>query len=355
MKIAVINSLYRPYNRGGAEIVVEKQVEELSAQNQKVIIITTKPRDNKKTEEKGIYKISPINIFSYYSLNKHNFILRFIWWCFDVFNLDSYFKVGKILKQEKPDLIIAHNLAGFGFLLPVLFRRLKIKYIQVMHDVSLVFPSGLLIYGKEHGWQKKCLILKVWRIIARKIFGSPEEIIFPSEWLKNFYEEWQFFKNSKKIVRRNFIIEKKNIIKEKTKGKLKLLYVGQIEKHKGIFFLLETLSKLKIENYKLQIVGAGSRDLELKKKIKNNENIKYFGWKNQSELNKYFEWTDYTIVPSLCYENSPTVIFESLQNNTPVIASDLGGIPELVEDKKNGYLFEPGNKEGLGKILQKLT
>ena len=56
-------------------------------------------------------------------------------------------------------------------------------------------------------------------------------------------------------------------------------------------------------------------------------------------------------MPSLCYENSPTVIYESLSNGVPVIASDIGGISELIKENINGFTFEPGNKENFLKVL----
>jgi glycosyltransferase involved in cell wall biosynthesis len=53
---------------------------------------------------------------------------------------------------------------------------------------------------------------------------------------------------------------------------------------------------------------------------------------------------DAVIVPSLCYENSPTIIYESFAVGTPVIASRIGGIPTLIVEGENGYTFEPGNE-----------
>jgi len=369
MKIAIINNLYKPYNRGGTEVVVEKQVKELQDQGHEVLVISTKPLFDKKLKEKGIYRFYPVNIFSVYNINKFPIWLRAIWRMVDIFNWHSYFKIKSILQKEKPSLVCTHNLTGIGYLIPGLLRKLKIKNIQIMHDVALVRPSGLLIYGQE----KKILGIILYAMLTRILFGSPDEVIFPSEWLKNFYEQQGFFKKSKKIVKYNFEIKGDDLIKDnppslplrRGKGnKLRLLYVGQIERHKGIIWLVKIIIESGIKNpvfakasagkYELKIIGSGSKEKELKKIIKENDNIKWLGWKNLEELKQYFEWADYTVVPSLCYENSPTVIFESLKNNTPVIASNLGGIPELIEEGKNGYLFVAGNKAELTDILKSI-
>ena len=65
----------------------------------------------------------------------------------------------------------------------------------------------------------------------------------------------------------------------------------------------------------------------------------------------FFAKADITIVPSLCYENSPTVIFESFSYHTPVLASNIEGIAELIKEGENGLTFIAGNEASL---LQKL-
>ena len=65
--------------------------------------------------------------------------------------------------------------------------------------------------------------------------------------------------------------------------------------------------------------------------------------------------TNILVIPSICYDNSPLVVYESFSTGTPVIGSNIGGIPELVEEGYNGFLFESGNylslKEKLVKVI----
>ncbi len=65
--------------------------------------------------------------------------------------------------------------------------------------------------------------------------------------------------------------------------------------------------------------------------------------------------SDAVILPSLCYENSPTVLYESFQSGVPVIASCIGGIPERVIDGENGLLFEPGSVDALVFALKRFV
>ena len=58
------------------------------------------------------------------------------------------------------------------------------------------------------------------------------------------------------------------------------------------------------------------------------------------------------VVPSICYDNSPMVIYESFTHSTPVIGSNIGGIPELIDDNVNGRLFNPGDVNDLKNVLE---
>jgi glycosyltransferase involved in cell wall biosynthesis len=74
----------------------------------------------------------------------------------------------------------------------------------------------------------------------------------------------------------------------------------------------------------------------------------------QAELTDILRSLDVVVVPSLWYENSPNVILEAFAHGTPVIASNLGGMAELVEDGVNGLVFEPGNAGDLARQLRRL-
>lgn len=370
MKICLINNLYPPYNRGGAERVVEKQVQEFVTAGHEVFVITSKPLrlsspyQGEAPEAEGyrVYRFYPLNLISYYHLQKLPALIRVSWRLFDTFNIHSYFKIKKILQTEKPDIVYAHNLTGLGLLIPRLIKKLKIKYIQTMHDVVGIRPSGLLLYGQE----KENIFIKIWASLNRWLYDSPDEVIFPSEWLKKYYEAHGLFPHSQKEVVRNFFLPTANLFdnkKLKSPGQITFLYVGQIESHKGILFLIKTMNKLPASpsvdarraSYELLIIGSGSQLIETKDLARGNSHIKFLGYQPPEKIQEYLQVADYTIVPSLCYENSPTVIFESLSAGVPVIASDLGGIPELVKAGENGYLFEPGNSGELLDILHKLT
>src|SRR3989344_8608534 len=150
MKICLIHSLYSPYTRGGAEVVVDIIVHELIKLNHEVILITL-GRKNDIQREAGLttYRLNPFNIFSFIDINNYPTWMRLIWLPLDVFNVFSYFKVKKILAQENPREAMTHNLKGLGFLIPKAIKKSQVRHWHTVHDVQLSRPSGVILFGQE--------------------------------------------------------------------------------------------------------------------------------------------------------------------------------------------------------------
>lgn len=354
MKICLINSLYKPYRRGGAEVVFGRIVKELKKDGHDVFVITISGKKNqtnffvKYLDDIKVYRFYPKNIFSFVDINSQPIWKRLIWHLIDTFNYHSYRQVKKILKQEKPDLVLSHNLKGLGYLTLMAVRKLKIKNIHTLHDVQLVNPSGLIIKDQERQpWS--CLL---YAKITRMLFDSPDVVAAPSQWLLDFYRQYDFFEKSKEVVLPNPIIldlEAQQLEKKFSDKKVTYMILGQLEEHKGILFLLDVFEKFnKLDNCRLVVVGTGRLEKKLREKYKDKAWLEFLGFVPQKDLGKQvFKRVHYTIVPSLCYENSPSTIYDSLKYGTPVIASHIGGIPELVQEGVTGYTFEPGNKISL--------
>jgi glycosyltransferase involved in cell wall biosynthesis len=378
MKICLISNLYPPISRGGAEKVAEVVARGLREAGHEVFVISTKPWAGWKSlkpaavEENGIkvYRFYPANLFYYLNDYKHHALWRMKWHFWDMFNCQSARAVKNILQKEKPELVMTHNLKGIGYLIPRAIKKLGIKHIHTLHDVQLSVPSGLIIKGQENNWSQRTWLRKIYEAICRRLFGSPDVVVSPSKWLLDFYSEKGFFKNSKKIVLPNPVGLNVIVRSEATKQSheqeiatlptvarndgLSLLYLGQIEEHKGILFLVDTLKKIDID-FKLHVAGDGSKMEELKKAVGEDARFIIHGKLSGEEVVKVFDQIDLTVVPSLCYENSPTVIYESLSAGVPVLAAKIGGVAELVRDGENGFTFEAGDVEDLTRTIKSIS
>lgn len=135
-------------------------------------------------------------------------------------------------------------------------------------------------------------------------------------------------------------------------GNFKFLFLGQIEKHKGVFLLINALNKLK-EKYpdvELLLAGNGSQTERARRQAAGNKNIKFLGWQADEAANRLLSFSHCLVYPSLVYENCPNAIELALAAGLPVLASNLGGIPELLNDGA-GVLFKPADANDLAEKM----
>lgn len=344
MKIILINNLYKPFERGGAEKYVEKLVDNFLKKEINVSVITTKPFFAKKGKEENIYYLNSF----YFYLNKLPSFLKFFWHLFNIFNFLKFFQVNNILKKERPDIVITNNLMGLGFLIPALLYIKKIKHAHVLHDVQLLHPSGLVFLGKEDILDS--LFGKVYQKINSFLFSRVKYVVAPSNWIINLHTNRNFFKEAKKNKIFNPVDQKCLFSKTKNSDLISFIYVGQLEKHKGIEELLDTFNKIEMpNNINLKIVGGGSLEESLKQKY-HNKNIIFLGKLSRDLVLEKMLESDCLISPSLCYENSPSVIYEAALCGLDFIYSDLGGSVEIGAYFK-GDSFSPQNINNLTKKI----
>ncbi len=130
-----------------------------------------------------------------------------------------------------------------------------------------------------------------------------------------------------------------------------LLYAGRIEAMKGLSTLLKATE---LSGHKLLIAGDGAWATELAARAAKQPNVTVLGFRSGSELSGLISRAKAVVVPSDWYENCPMSVLEAKAAGRPVVASDIGGIPELVRDGTDGFLFAPGDSDGLCEALRRL-
>ncbi len=142
---------------------------------------------------------------------------------------------------------------------------------------------------------------------------------------------------------------------------LRIGYIGQLAEHKGVHLLIEAFRQLKPRGQPitLTIYGDPTRfpryTERLRRLARNRPNIRFAGVYSHSELGNVMSQLDVIVIPSVWYENSPNAILEAFAYRTPVIASDLGGMRELIEHGRTGLLFAPGSVVDLRDQLQRVV
>lgn len=313
MKICLINNRFSSHIRGGAERTIQTLIAYLSGQGHEVTVIEANQ--------------------NYARFNTWPKWRRFLYHASSFLDLNSYNRLRRKIKRGNFDIVWTHNLIGFGLLA---FRALgNAKKIHTMHDIQLLHPSGLMMYGAERDIDTS--IAKVYQFIVKRFFPKDALVIFPSEWLKTLYYERGFFKKNKSIILKN-PLEKTNV-KTVPPELFTFLYLGQVEEHKGVEMLLKAFRQLSLP-CKLVVGGDGSILEKLKKQYRNSK-IVFLG--AYDDPYTYLANASCAVIPSLCYENLPTVALEAARANTPVIGSNTGGVKESIGVSQ--LLFEPRVKD----------
>jgi len=148
-----------------------------------------------------------------------------------------------------------------------------------------------------------------------------------------------------------------SIGKSARNGRVRFTYIGYLGEHKGVPSLLEAGAYLgDPKNYQINVVGEGHLRESLEhqaKKLHFATSLRFWGKVDNRRIDTVFHETDVLILPSIWPENQPVSITEGMATRTPVIASDTGGIPELVSDEVSGYLYPAGNSQQLADRMQR--
>jgi len=186
-------------------------------------------------------------------------------------------------------------------------------------------------------------------------------VISPSQFLRSIFVEAGIDPNRIIFLRQGHDLpSKETYYDQKTSSEvMRIGYMGQIAPNKGLKVLIEAVLSLPGVPLRLDIYGnpgAHAAHTEtLKKLAANDPRIRFQGVFPREEISRVLKSLDLIAVPSMWYENSPNAILEAFMHKTPVVASRLGGMAELVTDGENGWLFEAGNPDDLARILKNLA
>ena len=268
------------------------------------------------------------------------FLVFFYLWC-------GSFSIIKLCLKEKFDVIHVHWVVPhfwFGFL------------ARLVSKASIVST----FYSVELRWVKtKVSILKPFLKWSIK---SSNKVIAISQ--HTYKEVVDLFNRDVEIIPYGVSISEKNLAPEKSSSKPKnILFVGRLVERKGVQYLLEAFGKIaKDSQAHLVIVGQGPEKEKLQRlaKEKNlDDKITFAGFVDDESLKNYYQNCSVFVLPAITDEKGDTeglgvVLIEALTYKKPVIASNVGGITDIVIDGKTGLLVSEKNSEELAMALKRI-
>jgi len=257
--------------------------------------------------------------------------------------------------------LIAYNfIAAIFKLVGVLLTNRNIKIVHI-HGAAkgsafrkyLLFKISKNIFGKKvifhcHASEMADFYLngsKFVKWLLTDFFNNVDLIIALSKSWEDFFVT--NFRPKSVVVLENIVEEPMLFKRFRSVGEVSLLFLGALGNRKGIFDLLEVLSKYKDEfKGRLKLIVGGNGEVkrfeEFVSKMKLEDIVEYKGWVSGNQKVQLLQNSDIYILPSH-NEGLPLSILEAMTFELPIISTYVGGIPEIVEDGVNGYLVKPGD------------
>lgn len=280
------------------------------------------------------------------------------------------------LEDFKPDIVHLNNFQrqlSASIIKPIKKRNIPIVYTA--HDIQAICPNKTML-DRQNNICEKCMNGKYKNCFKKtciknsklkSLLGTIENkyyrikriyqeqidyIITPSEFYRKKLIEDGI--NHRKIETIHNFVKMNEYNIEKEDGDY-VLYFGRISKEKGIFDLIEATQK--IDELKLYLAGDGPDFDNLKKfiqKSKIGDRVKMLGFLNCSQIKETIGRCRFVILPSIWRDNCPYSIIETMAIGKAIIGTDIGGIPELIQDNKTGFLTKFKDHNDLIQKMKKL-
>jgi glycosyltransferase involved in cell wall biosynthesis len=352
MRILHVNKFFD--FRGGAEVYMHALMERQSLAGHEVHAFSTRSSGN-------VPSVDAPRFVERFDFTKSEGIAKdlqkgsaFVW------NREARREMTETIREIAPDVVHIHNIyhhLSTSILGPI--RDARIPCVQTLHDYKLACPNykmftegspcerckgGRYMEAVKH----RCLsasaipnVLAAFEMGMTKFAQSYERtirtFICPSQFLMDKMQEWGE-PSSKFVVLPNPVEAPAQTVRP-TPGVV--LYAGRLSPEKGIETLVRAAARVK--GIRLRIAGIGPEEERLKSLVSSlgATNIEFLGFLRSSDLQIERIRAGALAVPSVWYENAPLAVLEAMAEGLPILASRIGGLPELVIPNENGWLVEP--------------
>lgn len=374
MRILLVN--YRYFISGGPEKYMFNIKSLLERNGHEVIPFSIHSNKNVETEYSQ-YFVEPIGSRDATYFEECKKTPKVIWQMLtrSIYSVEVEKAIRKEIAEVKPDLVyIIHFVNKLSPSVICGAKKMGLPVVLRLSDYFLLCPRFDFMYNKKpceecltKGYrtciQKRCvkgsLFASAVRVFSMKVhkamdvYKNVDAFITPSEFLKN------------KLTANGFDPDKITCIPTFTASKSEVgepktgsygLYFGRITEEKGVDTVVKAYERMPERCVKIMGDDTTEEAKRLKAYIaeKKIENIEFVGFQAGEALERIIQDARFTLIPSIWYDNLPNTALESFQYSKPVIASNIGSLPELVQDGVNGYLFDPYKPEELAEKVKQL-
>ena len=343
------------YRRGGAEAVMLDQNDLLEAEGWRIVPFAMEYEKNFDTDYDD-YFVEEIDFASDYApVEKVRKAIK------SVYSLEARAAIGKLIDDVRPDIVHAHNV--YHHLTPSIFGAVQKKgvpMVMTVHDLKIGCPSKLML--APDGVCERCKGGKTWNAVQQRCqkdslalsavvalettlhraLGSYNKnidlFILPSHFHRNKLVEWGLPEEKTRYLPN--AVDVTEMVADFTPGE-RFVFVGRLSEEKGLLTFVQAVADAGVA---ATIVGTGPQEEELRALVeRTGADVEFAGYQTGDALFDIVRSAKALVLPSECYENAPVVLLEAYGVGTPVLGSDLGGIPELIREGETGLLATAGD------------
>lgn len=358
MRILIVNSLYPPFVIGGAEVSSQKLAMELLRAGNEVSVLATGEVDiDEEDDGIKIYRRRFANIMSFWEFKHGISSKRLVFKLIDFYNPLNKRAIIKVLKEVNPEVIHTNTIYGITPIIWDCAFSLRIPIVQTLRDYYFMCPKANLLLKNKTVCKEPNAVCKVFRAFHRKKSLQVAAVTAPSEFTLNRFLNDGYFKNCISKVIYNAIDYNTDRFWELARYRMSsqsetmhVVYVGSFIETKGIHMLLKTIEQCH-EGMVFHFAGKGRLLPEIQKTAEKVGNIIIEGFLDETGLNELMSKMDLLVCPSIWDEPFGRVIIDAYKSCVPVVGTNCGGIPELIEDRITGLIIEPNSVKSLTSAL----
>ncbi len=355
MKIAYINSFYAPNEVGGAEKSVRFLAEAMVRQGHEACVITLGPeRATSELNGVRIERLPIANVYDPLDASPKPGWKKLLWHGLDSYNIKGAKAVGQVLDQWQADVAHTNNVGGFSVAVWQQLAARRIPIVHTLRDYYMLCPNTAMFKGGKPCETRctECRVLGTPRAHATRLVHT---VIGNSHFILNKHKAYGLFPNARADVIYNAYAPAEHCPPRARGEATRFGYIGRIAPTKGVETLIDAARAAMSSGTAFEVLIGGDGDEAYVESLKQRAQglpVRFLGRVKPEDFYTQLEWT---VVPSLWDEPLARVIFESFCHGVPVIGSSTGGTPELVQEGRNGHLFEAGNATQLADIMAKAS
>lgn len=360
MRIMIVNTYYYPEIVGGAEYSVKYLAETLLNKGHEIhVLCTGKGNITENINGVIVHRFKTKSICRALDAPDKSNIVKIVRRIQDIYNHKNGKLFKKIIRDISPDIIHTNGLYDISPVIWKVAEKMNIRIVHTLRDYFLVCPKVSLkcghIKGKCENGMFPC---RIHRYVNKINSKHVDCITAPSKLTMNIIKEYGLFRDTPHVVIENatdvdttkinaILQNKKDAWKISPHKKIKFIFLGSLTEQKGVLWMLDSFKKIESCNVELFIAGKGLLEDVIKDAAINDTRIHYIGFLDEAGIDSVLSEMDILICPSLWEEPFGRVVLDAYKHAMPVICSNRGALPELVENNSTGTVVETDDIESL--------